>query len=148
LIVEISMNYSDIRESLAASNKDLRARFEAGESIVALVHARATVIDGVLQGLWRDHIETTGAALIAVGGFGRGELHPHSDVDVMLLVPDQLPEDGDSAISAFITALWDIGLDIGHSVRTIEQCREEAAADLTVATTLNDADGGALTGRA
>ena len=133
------MNYSDIRESLAASNKDLRARFEAGESIVALVHARATVIDGVLQGLWRDHIETTGAALIAVGGFGRGELHPHSDVDVMLLVPDQLPEDGDSAISAFITALWDIGLDIGHSVRTIEQCREEAAADLTVATTLMEA---------
>ena len=62
------MSYSELRESLAAAGQDLRARFEAGESVVELVHARADMIDEVLIGLWRDHIKATGAALVAVGG--------------------------------------------------------------------------------
>src|SRR5210317_1128543 len=133
------MTYLDIRESLASASEDLRARFLAGESVVTLVHARADLIDGVLTGLWREHIEPLGAALVAVGGYGRGELHPSSDVDIMLLVPDTLPDGSDDRLSAFVTALWDIGLEAGHSVRSIAQCREEAAADLTVATTLMEA---------
>ena len=133
------MSYNSLRESLAAAGEDLRARFEAGESVVDLVHARAALIDDVLIGLWRKHVEATGAALIAVGGYGRGELHPSSDVDVMLLLPDEIPAGSEESLSAFVTALWDIGLEIGHSVRTIAQCREEAEADLTVATTLMEA---------
>jgi len=133
------MIYENIREPLAAAGKGLRARFDAGVSVVDLVHARARQIDEVLIGLFREHIQSTGSALVAVGGYGRGELHPCSDVDVMLLLPDELPAGGEDLLSAFVTALWDIGLEIGHSARTIAQCREEAAADLTVATTLMEA---------
>ncbi|MDH3620646.1 MAG: [protein-PII] uridylyltransferase [Gammaproteobacteria bacterium] len=133
------MSYTAIRESLAADGEDLRARFLAGESVVDLVHARAAQIDDVLTKLWQEHIEVLGAALVAVGGYGRGELHPSSDVDVLLLLPDELPDGSDDALSAFVTALWDIGLEIGHSVRTVAQCSEEAEADLTVATTLMEA---------
>ena len=133
------MSYTHIRESLARLDEDLRARFEAGEPVGDLVHARARRIDEVLVELWREHVEATGAALVAVGGYGRGELHPCSDVDVLLLLPDAMPESGEEALSGFITALWDIGLEIGHSVRTLAECREQAEADLTVVTTLMEA---------
>ena len=133
------MIYIDLRESLAAAGADLRARFEAGESVVDLVHARAAFIDEILLELWQEHIESLGYALVAVGGYGRGELHPCSDVDVMLLLPDEVAAGSEEPISAFVTALWDIGLEAGHSVRTLSQCREEASADLTIATTLMEA---------
>jgi [protein-PII] uridylyltransferase len=133
------MSYIDIRESLIATGEDLRARFEAGESVVDLVHARAAYLDSILVELWREHIEPLGAALVAVGGYGRGELHPCSDVDVMLLMPDEIAAGSEDPISSFVTALWDIGLEAGHSVRSLAQCREEASADLTVATTLMEA---------
>ena len=133
------MSYIEIRESLTAAGEALRKRFLAGDSVVDLVHERAGLIDDVLRTLWQQHLEPLGVALIAVGGYGRGELHPSSDVDVMLLLPDDLPESSNDALSAFVTALWDIGLEIGHSARTVAQCREEAATDLTVATTLMEA---------
>jgi len=133
------MSYTALRDSLAAAGEALRARFLDGESVVDLVHERATQIDSVLVDMWREHLETSGIALVAVGGYGRGELHPSSDVDVMLLLPDEIPAGSEESLSAFVTALWDIGLEIGHSARTIAQCREEAAADLTIATTLMEA---------
>jgi [protein-PII] uridylyltransferase len=121
------MIYSDIRESLVAAGAELRARFEVGESVVELVHARAAFLDGILVELWREHLEPLGAALVAVGGYGRGELHPCSDVDVMLLLPDEIDAGSEDPISSFVTALWDIGLEAGHSVRNLAQCREEAS---------------------
>ncbi len=133
------MSYLAIRESLASAGEDLRARFEAGEPVIELVHARARVIDEVMCRLFHETIADTGAALVAVGGYGRGELHPHSDVDVMVLLPDTLQNGAEDRLSAFVTALWDIGLEVGHSVRTLEQCGESAASDLTVATTLMEA---------
>jgi len=138
-IAENSTSYKTIRAALAAAGDDLKARFEAGESVVELVHARAAVIDEQLRNLWSHDVEASGAALIAVGGYGRGELHPYSDVDVMVLLPDDLPPGAEEALSAFVTSLWDVGLEIGHSVRTIAQCFEEASTDLTVATTLMEA---------
>jgi [protein-PII] uridylyltransferase len=137
--VNKSASYKDIRESLASSGEDLRARFLAGESVVDLVRARAALIDEVLVGLWNEHLEPMGVTLVAVGGYGRGELHPGSDVDVMLLLPDELPDGAEDALSGFVTSLWDIGLEIGHSTRTVAQCEEEAAADLSVVTTLMEA---------
>ena len=137
--VNNSMTYKDIRESLAEAGEQLRARFLAGESVVELVHERARNIDEVLVGLWGEHLEPMGVTLVAVGGYGRGELHPCSDVDVMLLLPDELPEGTEEALSGFVTALWDIGLEIGHSTRTVAQCREQAAADLSIVTTLMEA---------
>jgi len=126
------------RRALDAASDSLKERFLAGESIVTLVHLRATIIDELLIHLWRQHAGNCAdvAALVAVGGYGRAELHPCSDIDIMLLLPDDLPEDGEAELSSFITALWDVGLEIGHSVRTVVQCAEQARADLTVTTTL------------
>jgi len=138
-IVDNSISYGEIRAALAAASDDLKTRFEAGEDVVDLVHARAAVIDEQLRKLWSRDVIASGAALIAVGGYGRGELHPYSDVDVMVLLPDDLPPGAEEALSAFVTSLWDVGLEIGHSVRTVAQCFEEAGTDLTVATTLMEA---------
>ena len=81
-----------------------------------------------------------GAALVAVGGYGRGELFPYSDVDVLVLLPDGRADatttPRDAAIEGFITACWDIGLEIGSSVRTRRRMRGEARADVTVQTAL------------
>ena len=132
---------ADARALLRDSGRLLEQRFLAGEPVTELVHHRATLVDRILSSLWRhmapqltDHV-----ALVAVGGYGRGELHPASDVDIMLLLPQALPEGGAPALSDFVAALWDIGLEIGHSVRTVTQCREQAQADITVATTLMEA---------
>ena len=131
----------DSRRALDCASENIRQRFADGESVVTLVHLRAAVIDELLAHLWRQHAPgcAEAAALIAVGGYGRAELHPCSDIDIMLLLPDGLGGDSDAELGAFVTALWDVGLKIGHSVRTVAQCAEQAAADLTVATTLIEA---------
>ena len=126
------------RHALAAASENIRDRFLAGESVDSLVHLRARVIDELLVHLWRRHAPATAdaAALVAVGGYGRGEVHPCSDVDITLLVPDDLSDGAETELGAFVTALWDVGLEIGHSVRSVAQCREQAEADLSVTTTL------------
>ncbi|MBT8093086.1 MAG: [protein-PII] uridylyltransferase, partial [Gammaproteobacteria bacterium] len=138
-IAEQTKAHTEVRARLGALATDLKARFEAGESVVELVHERARIIDQVLIGLWKEQVDDCGAALVAVGGYGRGELHPYSDVDVMLLLPDELPSGAEDNLAGFVTALWDVGLEVGHSVRTVEQCFDEASADLTIATTLMEA---------
>jgi len=132
---------SQCREALAAAGENLIERFRSGESVTNLVRARSDVIDEILLRLWREHAGeiSTSAALVAVGGYGRGELHPSSDVDIMVLVEDPLPDNAATLMSAFFTALWDIGLDIGHSVRNIAECCEQSAEDITIATTLIEA---------
>jgi len=126
------------RAALQLASDNIKARFLGGESVVTLVHLRATVVDELLIFLWRELASDCNAvaALIAVGGYGRAELHPSSDVDIMLLSRDDLPAECKAQLSDFVTALWDVGLEIGHSVRTVAQCREEAGADLTIVTTL------------
>jgi [protein-PII] uridylyltransferase len=130
---------STLRAELAAAGKDLERRFTAGESVVELVHARSQLVDELLIRLWREHIDEMGIALLAVGGYGRGELHPASDVDIMLLLPESLPPNFEDSLGAFITLLWDIGLEVGHSVRTVSQCFDEASRDITIVTTLMEA---------
>ena len=129
------------RDAHRAASDDLIKRFEAGESATTLVREQSHLMDALLVSLWRhfagDLADT--AALVAVGGYGRGELHPFSDVDVMVLVAEDLPADGESGISAFYTSLWDAGLDVGHSVRTVADSKAQAEADITVATTLMEA---------
>ena len=73
---------------------------------------------------------------MAVGGYGRGELHPCSDIDILLLVPEAPDARGRNAVERLVTLLWDIGLEVGHSVRTVEECAQESAADVGVMTTL------------
>ena len=126
------------RRALKDANEQLNARFQAGEPVQILVRLRASILDCILTRLWQRLAPslTSDVALVAVGGYGRGELHPYSDIDIMLLLPDTFSGDKEAALSQFITALWDLGLDIGHSVRNVAQCSEQAAADITVATTL------------
>ena len=116
----------------------LNHRYDEGEEIADLVHARARFIDDLLVAVW-DHCGLPleqALCLIAVGGYGRGELHPHSDIDLLLLVQPALRDQYQQALETFITLLWDIKLDIGHSVRTIEQCVQAASEEITVATNL------------
>jgi [protein-PII] uridylyltransferase len=110
--------------------------FRDGADIVELIHLRAAFMDRLLLLIWQRHDwgEAT-ISLAAVGGYGRGELHPHSDIDLLILTGDGC-ESCQQNIERFITLLWDIKLNIGHSVRTIAQCVEQASADITVATTL------------
>lgn len=126
------------RAALDAGADALSARFDQEEPIEHLVRDRARLVDAVLLRAWTLHTQgaRTRPTLIAVGGYGRGELHPCSDIDIMVLVPDG-PKDGwQDQAERFLTFLWDIGLEVGHSVRTVSECHEESVADLTVATTL------------
>jgi len=123
--------------ALKAADTALLSNFRDNAAIGFLVRLRAKVVDSLLLHLWRNCARTENdIALIAVGGYGRGELHPCSDVDIMLLVNQNLSSKMEQVVSGFLTRLWDVGLDVGHSVRTVADCRREAAKDLTVATTL------------
>src|SRR5581483_7328894 len=128
---------------LRHAHEELKARFLAEEPVEGLVHARAELVDVVLRELWRAHCVgavADGWALVAVGGYGRGELHPCSDIDILLLVPGGGPDAAARGmVERLVTFLWDIGLEVGHSVRTVEECAQESAADVSVMTTLIEA---------
>ena len=140
------------RAALAAGTEAVHAAFEADVPASALLAGRTAVVDLVLTRLWhRAGAAFDGLALAAVGGYGRAELHPASDVDIAVLLPDDggAPgDDGDAAaaraardeaIGAWIRGLWDLGLDVGHSVRTVAESADAARADLTVVTNLMEA---------
>lgn len=127
------------KETLSNATEVLKQRFKAGRAATELVQARSNIVDAVLKKAWLQYFaeDTTDIALLAVGGYGRGELHPASDVDVQILLKDD-EEHHNEALGQFITFLWDIGLEIGHSVRTLDECVAEATADITVATNLQE----------
>ena len=104
-----------------------------------LLAAQARLTDRVLRGLWAEIVPPPGCALVAVGGYGRGELFPHSDVDVVILLPRPLSDlDGTTAarIERFVGLLWDTGLEIGHSVRTVDECAAKMEGDAVIRTSL------------
>jgi len=107
---------------------------------VALVRARAQAVERVVVHAWIACVgENDALALYAVGGFGRGELFPFSDVDLLVLTTPQPEPAAQRAIESFFTCLWDIGLKPGHAVRTVAECRDLAAGDATIYTSLLDA---------
>ncbi|HET8731650.1 MAG TPA: [protein-PII] uridylyltransferase [Moraxellaceae bacterium] len=127
------------REAIRRAREVLFERFKAGEDIRKLVNARAWVCDQLLAHAWRClGLDRFGdVALLAVGGYGRGELHPGSDIDVMILhSQESLGEAESTSVSDFITLLWDLGLEIGASVRSLAECVEAAREDITIATNL------------
>ncbi len=127
------------REALKHAQQVMFERFRAGEDIRRLVCMRAWVVDRVLAHAWsalgldrHDDI-----ALVATGGYGRGELHPGSDIDVLVLHSQAaLGEDEGRRIADFLTLLWDLGLEIGSSVRSLDECVDAAREDITIATNL------------
>ena len=129
------------RGVLEDADAALKARFSLDEPVEFLVRDRARVVDLVLTRAWALHAGPHGTelALVAVGGYGRGELHPCSDIDVMVLLPKSEGAPWQAELERFLTFLWDIGLEVGHSVRTIDDCQKESLADISVATTLLEA---------
>ena len=102
-----------------------------------LITARANYVDLILTKLWSQQgLDKCKISLLAVGGYGRGELHPYSDIDILLLTQDKISSDDEEKISLFITQLWDVKLDIGQSVRSVKECLKQSKNDVTVATNL------------
>ena len=133
-----------LREQLKAQKQAVINAFlaptTAPRAVRPLLRRLARHVDTELRRLWQDAGFPPGFALVAVGGYGRGELFPHSDVDVLVLLPDGVLAEDDPALKqrleAFIGSCWDTGLEIGSSVRTVGECLAQAAADVTVRTSL------------
>lgn len=131
-----------VKEQIAKTTEYLHQQFHQDCYIRELIWARSHFFDHILTSLWSlyDWADATDISLIAVGGYGRGELHPHSDIDLLILLRDEnsVLKHQDS-IGSFVTLLWDIKLDIGHSVRTLAQSLSEAQGDITIVTNLMEA---------
>ncbi len=124
---------------LSDLDRALALAFADGAEAGGLAARRADAIDNLLEHVWIASLgEARGVALFASGGYGRGRLFPHSDVDLLILV-DKVEPSRARALEQFLATLWDIGLKIGSAVRDAEQCRELAGADLSVFSSLMDA---------
>ncbi|TXI79278.1 MAG: [protein-PII] uridylyltransferase [Flavobacteriales bacterium] len=111
-------------------------RFLAGGDALALLHARCRLVDELLGEIWQALALPPSLALLAVGGYGRGELYPASDVDLLILLPEPPGRTLSAQIERLVCLLWDVGLEAGHSVRTLEDCLTQAAGDITVQTAM------------
>ncbi len=138
---ELALKASPIaafKKAIRRAHEVLDLRFKEGRDVRRLVEDRAWCIDQILREAWAqfDWSEDADIALLAVGGYGRGELHPYSDIDLLLLLDSADHEIFRDSIERFLTLLWDIGLEVGQSVRSVDECASEAQADLTVVTNL------------
>lgn len=138
---ELALKSSPIaafKKAIAQADSVLQARFAGGRDIHKLIHDRAWFTDQILAQAWSRLAcaSDPGIALLAVGGYGRGELHPHSDIDLLILVREDNVDAYRESIEQFLMLLWDIGLEVGQSVRSVEDCAREARADITVITNL------------
>ena len=124
------------KDAVIASNMQFNRRFIEGEDIRTLVYERALFIDCMLHYAWFQFEWPDSVSLEAVGGYGRGELHPASDIDLLILYRPEVFESCKENIEQFLTFLWDIKLEIGSSVRTVKECIEIARNDITVATNI------------
>jgi [protein-PII] uridylyltransferase len=128
-----------LRESLRESRESLREAYLKGKTPNWLLRAHTRLIDRALQELWGSHAPSPRMALVATGGYGRGELFPFSDVDVLVLLESEPAAAERERIEQLIGMFWDVGLEIGHSVRTVDACVELARADITIETSLLEA---------
>jgi len=130
------------KELLANAKTYLNTQFNDGIDVGKLIRLRARVMDAMLAQLWQQQQWTDAelelVALVAVGGYGRGEMHLHSDTDILILLGEDSAHCEDR-VAAFLTLLWDVGLDVGHSVRTVQECAQSAAEDITILTNLMEA---------
>ncbi|MBV8632974.1 MAG: nucleotidyltransferase domain-containing protein, partial [Burkholderiaceae bacterium] len=129
-----------IKEELKTRRQAIIEQFQAGGKPEKLLSDLRASVDAALTQLWQAFgLPSSNAALVAVGGYGRGELFPYSDVDVLILLDGQPSASLQHKLEELVRVFWDIGLEIGHSIRTVEECMTEAAADITVQTSLLEA---------
>lgn len=133
----VRSHVKDLKRRIEQLDAELVEAFWDNGNVLELVPKRSAFIDGFLSEMWNDCFGDEDAlALFAVGGYGRGELHPHSDVDLLILRRGRKTRN--ERVEAFVRELWDLGLDLGISVRTIKECKIEAANDQTVITALTE----------
>lgn len=125
------------KQGLAA----LKSEFARNPNTTKLFKQHCSLIDNLLMSVWKEAGIDPDCALIAVGGYGRKELYPYSDIDLLILLPENHLNDAEvnNRVEALIGLLWDIGLNVGHSVRSLEECIAEAKKDITVQTNLLEA---------
>ncbi len=131
---------SSFRSKKRVVLEDIAATGASARNVKRQLRELSGVADVVLRDLWAQAEFSPQCSLLAVGGYGRGELFPHSDIDVLILLPDGMNAQADEAFknsaSAFLTSCWDAGLEIGSSVRTLAECLSEAQRDVTIQTSL------------
>ena len=141
-LASLRTGYQQDKEALfAAFSTNAGRKLRALRSVHTLWRKLTRLTDRMLSTLWRAHgLQRGGLLLAAVGGYGRAELSPHSDVDVLILLPDgvDLEQDADlkERVEHFVSCCWDVGLQIGSSVRTLQECIRESQADITIQTAL------------
>jgi [protein-PII] uridylyltransferase len=128
-----------LRAEVKAAQIRLQENYERTGDAEALLAERSQQVDSVLERLWASFDFPATLALAAVGGYGRGELYPASDIDLLILLPKEASGALQEKLERLIGSFWDIGLEIGHSVRTIQDCLNEAENDITVQTALLEA---------
>ncbi|MBD3646551.1 MAG: [protein-PII] uridylyltransferase, partial [Pseudomonadales bacterium] len=143
-LAETSLPIPVFKQAVAESQQALKDRFYQGEDVEVLMRDRARFIDELLELAWgqftwnenRRSWRKTRISLLAVGGYGRGELHPNSDIDLLILLERNNCDWHKTNSQSFLTLLWDIGLEVGHSVRSINECKVQALNDVTIVTAL------------
>jgi [protein-PII] uridylyltransferase len=129
---------TQIREALRVARQDLQHSYEVHSQPQRLLRTHAKLIDRFLQIVWHQAAMPEDAVFIAVGGYGRMELFPKSDIDILILLSQQPDIELQQKLQTLIGVLWDIGLEIGHSIRTVNECLAESS-DVTVQTNLLEA---------
>jgi len=125
------------RQTLAAQREQLRASFAAGEPIERLIHRHREDIDNLVVSAWQRCLDNAGdLSLLATGGYGRGELYPQSDIDLLVLAEPPSQQAHAAGLARFFALLWDAGLAAGHAVRSVGECVEAARADIATLTSL------------
>ncbi len=139
-IDELDAFVARLRGDLAAYDGDFALQFALGRKVPTILADRARLARLALRTLWFAFVGSSSPfALIATGGFGRGELYPHSDIDLLILSPHPVPATLPERVQRFLAALWDLRYRVGHSARSLPQLREDARADVILATSLLEA---------
>lgn len=126
-----------VRQWVEDLNTRLAELFYGGTDVADLLHFRSATIESVIAQIWSEIIgEQPDIALFAVGGFGRRELFPHSDIDLLILRREKSNQILSRSIETFVSCLWDIGLKPAQAVHTIAQCRQSAQSDISLMTAL------------
>ena len=135
----MSTEVAALRAEVKANQQQLQQQYEKTGDAVALLRQRSMQVDIVLRKLWALLDFPDSLAFAAVGGYGRGQLYPASDIDLLILLPQEPNTSLQEKLEHLVGYFWDIGLEIGHSVRTVQECLDEAANDITVQTSLLEA---------
>ncbi len=135
----MTIDVAALRAEVKAGHAQRRVAYEQDNDAQANLQGRCAQVDDILQRLWAAHDFPSSMTLAAVGGYGRGELYPYSDIDLLILLPRAPSVATQRKLETLVGHFWDIGLEIGHSVRTIQECLDEAANDITVQTALVEA---------